>query len=239
MGQEISTIPRHVAIIPDGNRRWAKDKGIKTLDGHRAGVDMFEQVAEHAWKRGVEHLTMWGLSLDNLTKRSNTEVSWLMRMFRQEFGKLTDSEMIHRRRVSISVRGRWREKFPKGVTQAIDQAIKATSGYEERHLNFLLAYNGTDEMMEAIKGVVKEAKQHQRIRITDKKLESHLWTGDLPEVDLVIRTAGDPHLSNGFMMWKVADAELYFSDKMWPDFSSREFDKALRSFGQRRRMKGR
>ncbi len=238
MIEKIETIPRHVAIIPDGNRRWAKAKGLKTVDGHRAGIDMFEQVAEQAWQRGIEYLTLWGMSLDNLARRSSAEVSWLMSIFRREFIKLLDSEVIHKRQVRISVRGRWREKFPRKVIEAIDRAVEATSEYKERQLIFLLAYNGTDEMMEAINELVRDEKQSEQIRVTDKKLKARLWTGDLPEVDLVIRTGNDPHLSNGFMMWQAAHAELYFSDKMWPAFTPREFDRALKSYGQRRRMKG-
>lgn len=232
-----NSVPRHVAIIPDGNRRWAREHGLDVFVGHRRGVDAFEEVARRAAEREIKHLSLWGLSLDNLVKRSEEEVAWLFRAFKREFGKLTKSEEIHKRQTRIRVFGRWREKFPEAARQAMERAEEATKHYDKYFLNFFLAYNGTDEMVQAVQEMVDKARGRQ-LRVTPELIKEHLFTRELPPVDLVIRTAGEPHLSAGFMMWDVADAQLYFTDKYWPDFDEGEFDKALADFTGRARRFG-
>ncbi|HLD26052.1 MAG TPA: polyprenyl diphosphate synthase [Candidatus Andersenbacteria bacterium] len=234
----IDSIPRHVAIIPDGNRRWAKQQGLTAFRGHEKGVGIFEDIAEQAAERGVEHLSLWGMSLDNLTKRSVREVAGLLKIFQREFARLTTDPKIHERQTRINVFGRWREKFPMPVRREIEKTITATAGYTKRHLNFFLVYNGTDEMLQAVREITREARD-SKTNINAQTIKRHLFTKDLPPVDLIIRTAGDPHLSNGFMMWDAADAELYFTDTFWPDFSPAEFDAALAAYAQRRRRRGR
>jgi undecaprenyl diphosphate synthase len=231
-------IPRHVAIIPDGNRRWAKQQELTAVQGHEKGVAIFEDVAKHAAERGVEYLSLWGMSRDNFTKRSAQEVAGLLSIFKREFARLADDPGIHERQTRINVFGRWQDKFPASVRREIERAINATQQYTQRQLNFFLAYNGTDEMLQAVQDIVAQAAR-QPLRVTEKTIKQHLFTRDLPPVDLIIRTAGDPHLSNGFMMWDAADAELYFTDTFWPDFTAREFDSALAAFATRRRRRGR
>lgn len=235
---EITRVPRHVAIIPDGNRRFAKEKGKSVYEGHRAGASMFKEVAEQAAKRNIKYLSAWGMSLDNYTKRSIKEVAGLMRIFKREFERLEKDEGIHKRQTRVQVFGRWREKFPATVKKAIEKAIDATAGYDRYYLNFFLAYSGTDEMLTAMRQIVNKARVGKVKRITAKTIKQHLSTRDLPPVDLVIRTAGEPHLSAGFMMWDVADAQLYFTDKYWPDFTLAEFDKALTEYSKRERRLG-
>lgn len=227
-------IPRHVAIIPDGNRRWAKERLLTAFKGHKKGIGAFERVARHAVKRGVEYLSLWGMSIDNFTKRSKEEVAWLQRIFRIEFDKLKKSGEIHERQTKIQVFGRWQELFSVSARKAIEEAIDATKDYDKNYLNFFLAYNGTDEMLQAVQAIVDEGSK----KITADAIKKHLFTRDLPPVDLVIRTAGESHLSAGFMMWDVADAQLYFTDKYWPDFDEREFNKALREYEKRERRRG-
>jgi len=228
-------VPRHVAIIPDGNRRWAKEHRVTAFKGHEKGIGAFERVAWHANKRGVEHLSLWGMSIDNFTKRSVEEVAWLQRIFRTEFKKLAKSKDIHERQTRISVFGRWQELFSVSAKKAISEAMNVTKDYDKNYLNFFLAYNGTDEMLQAIQYIVDGGSK----KVTADVIKKHLYTRDLPAVDLVIRTAGEPHLSAGFMMWDVANAQLYFTDKYWPDFDEEEFDKALGEYGERERRKGR
>jgi undecaprenyl diphosphate synthase len=114
---------RHVAIILDGNRRWAKERGLGALEGHNKGLGSFEVVARHAADRGIEHLSLWGSSLDNLSKRSNEEVAWLLRVFRREFLRLAEDDEIHERQTKVRAFGRWREKFPGEVVAAIEVGI--------------------------------------------------------------------------------------------------------------------
>ena len=231
-------IPRHVAIIPDGNRRWARAQGLTAFDGHQEGVRAFEKVAAHAADRGVEHLSLWGLSVDNLTKRSPREVAGLLRIFREEFAQLAQSKSIHEQQTKINVLGLWEEKFPLPVKRAIESAIEATRGYDKHYLNFFLAYNGTDDMLRAVRSVMKAARQAPDLKVTARLLKQHLLTRDQPAVDLLIRTGGEPHLSAGFMMWDVADAQLYFTKALWPDFSEQLFDEALAEYAARERRFG-
>ncbi|PIT97967.1 MAG: di-trans,poly-cis-decaprenylcistransferase [Candidatus Andersenbacteria bacterium CG10_big_fil_rev_8_21_14_0_10_54_11] len=228
------TIPRHVAIIPDGNRRWAAQQGLSAFRGHEIGIAAFQEAARQAADRGVDHLSLWGMSLDNLTKRSPREVAGLLRIFRREFAQLAENAEIHERQTRINVFGRWREKLPAVVRREIEKALRVTENYDRHHLNFFLAYNGTDEMLEAVRAIVREAP----LRITAGTIKQHLFTRDLPPVDLIIRTGGEPHLSNGFMMWDAADAELYFTEKLWPEFTPETFDAALEDFTRRRRRRG-
>jgi undecaprenyl diphosphate synthase len=231
----LGSIPCHVAIIPDGNRRWAKENKLNAFKGHEKGLGAFEEVAKHAVDRGVEHLSLWGMSIDNFTKRSKEEVAWLQRIFSTEFKKLATSKDIHDRQTRIRVFGRWQELFSASAKKSIVEAVEATKDYDKNYLNFFLAYNGTDEMLQAVQSIVDEGEKE----VTEDVLKKHLYTRDLPPVDLVIRTGGEPHLSAGFMMWDVADAQLYFTDKYWPDFDEEEFDVALGDYGERKRRKGR
>ena len=231
-------IPRHVAIIPDGNRRWARQHGKTVNEGHEEGVRIFKDIARHAADSGVTYLSFWGMSLDNLRKRSAREVVGLLRIFRHEFRALADNKDIHERGIRINVLGRWRQKFPAPVRRAIEASISATQRYTKHVMTVFLAYNGTDDMLTAIRSVAEEARKSLYVRVTPALLKRHLVTRELPAVDLLIRTAGDPHLSAGFMMWDVADAQLHFTDAFWPDFTPKEFDGALAAYAARERRFG-
>jgi undecaprenyl diphosphate synthase len=234
-----NSIPKHVAIIPDGNRRWAKARGKIAYYGHKSGLDIFEEIALHGLDAGVQHISVWGMSADNIKNRSKTEITGLLALFRSHFQSLLESEEIDDRKVKINVFGQWEKKFPTVVKKPMYEAIAATKKYKEHSLNFLLAYNGTDEMLQSIQAITDLARSGKGPKkVTPALIKKNLYTKDLPPVDLVIRTAGDPHLSNGFMMWDVADAELFFSDKLWPDFNKKEFNKALKNYGDRRRKRG-
>ena len=230
-------IPSHVAIIPDGNRRWAKQRGQRAYYGHSRGVEAFEKLALYSFDQGVRCLSIWGMSRDNLKKRSRLEVLGLMRIFKDNFIKLAQSEEIKKREVKINVIGQWEKYFPLAVRKAINKAQTVTKDYRARNLNFLLVYNGTDEMVGAIQQIVEEGKD-QGVKISKKLIKNHLLTRDLPPVDLVIRTGGEPHLSNGFMMWDTADAELFFTDKYWPAFGTGDYQQALDDYAGRRRRRG-
>lgn len=229
-----SVVPKHIAIIPDGNRRWAEQHNTSVLEGHAAGAKTVRAISTHAADAGVTHLSLWGMSLDNFSKRSLHEVTGLLALFREEFQNLATSEDIHNRKVHVNVFGRWRERFPRHVTTAIQKAISATANYSNHYLNFFLAYDGTDEMAQAIQEIVSSGQE----KITGEIIKQHLFTKDLPPVDLLIRTGGQPHLSAGFMMWDIADAELYFTKTYWPAFDTKEFDLALTDFATRRRLRG-
>ncbi|MEK7499183.1 MAG: polyprenyl diphosphate synthase [Patescibacteria group bacterium] len=227
-------IPTHIAIIPDGNRRWAAENTMSPLDGHKQGAEVLRVIMPHAADTGVKYISIWGMSLDNFTKRSMTEVAGLLSLFRKEFLDLAVSDDIHTRKVRINVFGRWEEKFPKPVKNAIQKAIDATKDYSDHYMNFFLAYNGVDEMTRAIQNIVSEGVQN----VTPEVIKHHLFTKDVPPVDLIIRTGGEPHLSAGFMMWDVTDSQLWFTEKLWPAFSIQDFDEAIEEYSNRQRRKG-
>ncbi len=235
--KDTSNAPRHVVLIPDGNRRWARQRGLSAIAGHDKGLAAFEDAARHAAERGIKYLSLWGMSLDNFTKRGRDEVAWLLNFFRREFNKLATDREIHERQTKISVLGRWHQCFPEPVVSAIREAQAATKNYNRHFLNFLLAYNGTDEMVQAVQAIVDS--KAESVRVTPELIKQHLFTRQLPPVDLLIRAGGEPHLSNGFMMWDTADAQLYFTSRYWPDFDREEFDRALADFAARRRRRGR
>ncbi len=236
MTEPLTHLPRHVAIIPDGNRRWAKARGLKPWDGHTAGAQVTEHILRRAADLGIFSLSMWGSSLDNLAKRPFLEVQALFRIYKEYFAKLADSPEVHERQVRINFIGRWEEQLPAPIKKVLHRCLDATRGYSKHLVNFFLAYNGDEEMLSAIRAIA--ASELKPEEITPETVKQHLMTRDLPPVDLLIRTGGEPHLSAGFMMWDVADSQLYFTDKNFPDFDGDEFEKAIRDFDARGRRFG-
>ena len=230
-------IPTHVAIIPDGNRRWAKGKGLQPWEGHEKAAQNLEHILRAAFDLGIQYFTFWGSSVDNLKKRPFAEKRALLDIYKRYFRKLIDSEDIHRDEVRINVIGKWEEQFPESLKKVIHECVERTRHYKEYYLNFLLAYNGDDEMVEAMRKIAEKCKSN--VKITAQAIKENLMTKDLPPVDLLIRTGGEPHNSAGFMMWDVANAQLYFTELMNPDFGPEELKEAVRDYGRRGRRFGR
>ncbi len=221
---------RHVAIIPDGNRRWAKAQGKASWAGHEEGVKVFEKILRKAHEMNVHCISFWGMSTDNMTKREAAEVAVLLRLFETAIDQALSNPEFEKNDVRISIIGAWREKFPARLVQKFEKTIEASKNRTKHVLNLMLCYDGKSEMQQAF------AKAHEAKDSED--IKKFLWTRDLPPVDLVIRTAGDPHLSAGFMMWDTADAQLHFSEKLWPDFTPEDFEAALADFHSRERRFG-
>lgn len=234
---ELKNIPTHVAIIPDGNRRWAKKRGLAPWKGHEAGVKSFEKVLRENLDLGVKYVTFWGSSVDNLRKRPWREKKALLDIYRNNFLRLMDDKDIHGNEVKINVIGKWEEQFPAALKNIIRKCIRKTQRYKKHFLNFMLAYSGDEEMVEAANNLL--AKYRGKVkRITAKMIKEHLMTRDLPPVDLLIRTGGEPHNSAGFMMWDTANAQLYFSEVLWPDFDGKKMREAIEDYGRRERRYG-
>lgn len=236
MAKALDKIPIHVAIIPDGNRRWAKERGMKPWSGHEAGAKNTEKLIEKAHKLGVRHLSFWGSSIDNLTKRPFQEKKALLGIYEKYFKRILENEEIHKNKVKISCIGKWESQFPEGLKNVIYDCIRRTKNYSNYFLNFFLAYNGDDEMIEAIGGILKKCKAGQEI--TASIIKENLMTRDLPPVDLLIRTGGEPHLSVGFMMWDIANSQMYFSKKLYPDFGEKDLERAIEDYQERGRRMG-
>ena len=239
MEKEIKNIPKHIALIPDGNRRWARKKGFLPWLGHQAGTKALEKILDKALELKIPYFTFWGGSYDNLTKRSKTEVNFLFKVYTDRFRKVLKDERTHRNKMKINVLGRWREILPKKSQEAIEKAIEATKNYNRYFSTFLIAYDGTDEMLDCIQKIAKKTGGNP-VKITKNLIKENLWTKDLPPVDLVIRTGceSDPHLSAGFMMWDTTYSQLYFTQTFFPDFGQKEFEKIIEDYSKRERRLG-
>ena len=225
-----------MAIIPDGNRRWAKERNLQPWEGHRAGAETLEDLIVFAQNKGIKCLSFWGSSIDNLQKRPFQEKRALLEIYKEYFSKLLEGKGIHENKVKVNFIGRWREQFPESLKKILQEIIEKTKEYKDRNLNFMLAYSGIDEMKEAFEKIHKKYKAGTKI--TEKMIKENLMTSELPAVDLVVRTGGEPHLSAGFMMWDSANAQLYFSEEKFPDFKEKEFEEALLDYEKRQRRFG-
>ena len=231
-------LPQHIVLIPDGNRRWARKRGLPPFFGHRAGVKTTEKILKAALELKIPCLTFWGTSLDNITKRSPQEVKFLLNLFEAHFKKLIKVKEIHQNFVKVNVLGRWDKLFPEKVKRPIKKIIEKTKNYRNHQLTFLLAYSGVDEMTEAVKKITEAKNKNKNLKINEELIKNNLWTKGLPAVDLVIRTGGEPHWSMGMMMWDVADSQLYFTETLFPDFSPEEFKKAIKKYSETERRRG-
>lgn len=229
-------LPAHIAVIPDGNRRWARGRGLESWEGHEAGAKNTEAIIKKSREMGISCLSFWGSSLENLNKRPLREKQALLGIYQRYYQKLIESEEIHKYETKINIIGKWREQFPKKLVGILQKGIDSTKNYKNKNLNLFLAYNGDDEMIEAVKNIIKKGISHQKV--TAETIKNNLMTRDLPPVDLLIRTGGEPHLSVGFMMWDIANAQLYFPEKYYPDFDEKEFQKAIEEYQGRERRHG-
>lgn len=231
-----NNVPFHVAIIPDGNRRWARSRGLKPWKGHEEGARNIEELIKKAFDLGIRCLSFWGSSVDNLKKRPLEEKRALLGIYERYFQDLIGSEEIRKNEARINIIGKWREQFPTKLKKILEEGIEKTKHYRKYILNFFLAYNGDDEMLDAIRKIVKNAVAPGEV--TPELVKANLMTSQLPPVDYLVRTGGEPHLSAGFMMWDVADSQLYFSDKNFPDFKQEDFEESIMEYQRRGRRHG-
>lgn len=224
---------KHIAVIPDGNRRWAKSRSLKPWEGHTEGIKRFWDISESAVLFGVEHLTFWVASYDNLTKRSTVEIQFLIALLRNELQKSAVKEQLLKNQTRLRIVGEWNDIINDAkLAQKISNLEGETAHFNKTNITILFGYDGQREMLQAINSL-----EHGK-GVDDNALRSKLWTGFLPDVDLVIRTGGEPHWSAGFMMWLTANSQFYFTDMLWPDFEASELKKALEEFERRERRLG-
>jgi tritrans,polycis-undecaprenyl-diphosphate synthase [geranylgeranyl-diphosphate specific] len=231
------TVPRHVAIIMDGNRRFAQEIGLTTLEGHDKGRLKLEEVLNWCLDVGVKILTVYAFSTENLS-RDDGEVAYLMKAFAENFRRAGDDERVHKNQIRIRVFGKL-ELLPTEVREAIDYAESRTKAYGNYQLNLAVAYGGRQEIVDAIKSVVADAKAG-KVDVPDideSFFSKRLYTADIPDPDLVLRTSGEERISN-FLLWQLAYSELYFVDVFWPGFRKIDFLRAIRSYQMRQRRYG-
>src|SRR2546422_1554124 len=222
--------PRPVEVIMEGTRRFAREIGLgNVLDGHTKGRDKLEEVLEWCLDVGVRILTVYAFSTENI-RRESEEVQHLMHLFAENFRKVGDDERVHRHKIRVTVFGN-RELLPAEVIDAIEYAEARTKDYDQYRFNVAVAYGGREEILLAIRDVVRDAQAGKvdAHDIDEKFFSKRLYTADLPDPDLVLRTSGEERISN-FLLWQLAYSELYFVDVYLPGFRKIEFLRALRSY---------
>lgn len=241
MGKVEFSLPNHIAIIPDGNRRWAKENGLKPWEGHKEGADRIEELVREALNLGVKYLTFWGSSVDNLTKRSFQEKKALLGIYEEYFQKLIDSKEVYESEAKIIILGDWKNQFPQKLKDILEDGIEKTKNHSRHVLCFLLAYNGDEDMLLAFKKLVQKAQEtKEKIKVTKELITENLMTAQLPEVDFLIRTGvdGDPHNSAGFLMWQTQNTQYEFSSAKFPTYTKEKFTEALKKNSLRLRRRG-
>jgi len=229
----MKNIPNHVVLFPDGNRRWAKKRGLPGLKGHQKGHEKFKDFLSWCQKRGVKIITVFGFSTENW-KRSKKEVNYLMRLFLNGLKKKKEIDKFQKSGVKVKIIGQ-KKKLPKPLQKVISSVEKLTSQNKNFQLNLAVSYGGRWDILQAVKKIVQQKIPSGKI--TEDLLNSFLSTAGLPAPDLVIRAGGERRFSN-FLLWQAAYSELYFSPKLWPDFTEKDLDKALKDYNQRQRRFG-
>jgi short-chain Z-isoprenyl diphosphate synthase len=232
-------VPRHVAMVMDGNRRWARQQGYEdTRVGHRRGGEHLEEVLGWCAEAGIRHVTVFVASIDNLRKRDAGEVGYLMTVI---------EDVVADRLARGS--GRWRlhvagrpDTLPPSTAHALKEAVDATAARDtDSHLTIAVGYDGREEVTEAVRALLTDAAaagtgiDELAQTLTVEDIAGRLYTADRPDPDLVIRTSGEQRISAGFLMWQAAHSELYFCDVYWPGFRHVDFLRALRAYAARRR----
>jgi undecaprenyl diphosphate synthase len=231
----MTNIPHHVAIIMDGNGRWAKKRHLPKIAGHSAGVDSVREVIKGAKELGVKFLTLYAFSTENW-KRPKDEVSALFKLLENYIDKETNS--LHKNDIRLSAIGRI-EDLPRIVQEKLKQAMELTRDNKSLTLNLALNYGSRTEIVEAVRKIAKEC-QAGKLRpddIDEKTFEDNLYTKGIPDPDLLIRTSGEMRVSN-FLLWQISYAEIYVAKKLWPDFKKIDFKKAVMEYQRRDRRYG-
>lgn len=228
-------LPRHIAVIMDGNGRWAQQRGLPRIEGHRRGADSARAVTEECARLGIEQLTLYCFSSENW-KRPRPELDFLMSLL-VEYMVQQRAEVV-RRGVRVSVIGR-REGMPDEALREMDQTIAATRGNAGLHVCLAINYGGRAELADAVRAIARQV-QAGRLdpeHIGEQTIAEHLYTAGMPEPDLLIRTAGELRVSN-FLLWQISYAEIWVTDCCWPDFGVPQLHEAIRDYARRSRRFG-
>lgn len=235
---EKDKMPKHVAIIMDGNRRYSKLQGnMNAIEGHKRGVDTLENVLEWCIDLGIDIVTVYAFSTENF-KRSEDEVRDLMQLFVDSFLSISTNKKIHKNEVRLKAVGRL-DLFPEDVRDAIKDAEKSTENYDKRLINIAMGYDGRIEIVDAFKKLAQKVKlgELEPEDIDENMINENLYTAGLEDPNLVIRTSGEERLS-GFLLWQSSYSELYFTDSLWPELRKVDFLRAIRSYTERQRRFG-
>ena len=223
-------IPLHLVIIPDGNRRWAKEKGLKSIEGYKVvGYEHLESLFLEAKKAGVKYVSLWIFSAENW-KRPKSEIQFLFNHFLRNVDVLLEGSI--KNKVRVRHMGR-KDRLPKKIIESLEELEEKTKDFSDFNVQLCLDYGGRDEIVRAINKMLKLGKKN----ISEEEISEYLDTVDIPDVDMIIRTSGEKRTS-GFMPYQSRYAELYFEDKYFPDFTPGDLRKAIEEFGRRKRNFG-
>jgi len=231
-------IPKHIAIIMDGNRRYAAEVlDADTNEGHRKGEEKIEEMLWWCLELKIEYVTVYALSTENF-KRDKDEIDFIMSLSESALYRMADNKKIHENGVRIRVFGD-HATLPESVRVAIKYAEEKTSSYSNFNFNVAMAYGSRQEIVSAVKDIARKVADHELDveDITEDTLSEHLYTSEIPDPDLILRTSGEVRISN-FLLWQLAYSELYFTDVYWPGFRYIDFLRAIRSYQQRVRRYG-
>ena len=230
---QVKAVPRHIAIIMDGNGRWAKQRMLPRAAGHKRGVEIVREVVKACVARGVEYLTLFAFSSENW-RRPAEEVSMLKQLFIMALER--EAEKLHRNGIRLRVVGDI-APFGKKITDLVARAEQLTQANKSMTLTIAANYGGRWDLLQAMQRLI-ESRPEQRGGFTEEQLASHLAMAYAPEPDLFIRTGGEQRISN-FLLWQLAYSEFYFTDTLWPDFNAAALDQAIASYQRRERRFGR
>ena len=229
--RKLNRLPTHVAIVPDGNGRWAEKRRLPRLQGHRAGAENMYNMVQYLNEYPIKYISLYGFSTENWS-RPRVEVRGLFRLLENFIDRYIID--IHQRGIKLHHSGRLHE-LPKGLQRKINEAVMLTENNTGMLLNVAFNYGGRAEIVDAVRRILADGGSHQDI--DEATFGKYLYTADLPDVDLLIRTGDETRLSN-FLLWQTAYSEYYFTKVLWPDFSKEDIDKALLSYSQRKRRFG-
>lgn len=232
------SLPRHIGVIMDGNGRWAKQQGLKRSEGHKAGAKVFRTICDYAAELGIECMTFYAFSTENW-KRPADEVSAIMNLFRDYLSEAQEREEENKAK---GMRIRYigdRAALPEDIVNMIDLLESRSADKHSITINLAVNYGGRDELLHAVKEIAKkvEAGELKSDDISLKDIDGNLYTAGLPDPDLIIRPSGEYRLSN-FLIWQAAYSEFWFSDILWPDFTTDDLDKAIIDYSNRNRRFG-
>lgn len=235
MPEAASSIPRHVAVIMDGNGRWAGHRGLPRLKGHEAGAESVQAVMKASRDAGVEIVTLYAFSVENW-KRPEEEVSGLMSLLPRMLTK--HEKLLHENDTRLRAIGRL-DQLPSKTLKELHRVMAATAHHTKRQVVLALNYGGRAELTDAVRKIAAKVQKEELEpeAITDEVVSAHLYAPDLPDPDLMIRTSGENRLSN-FLLWQLSYAEFYFAPELWPDFREEAFNRALDVYAQRKRRFG-
>lgn len=233
--QSQGSIPEHIAIIMDGNGRWAKSKGNVRIYGHKVGVDSVRDIVEVCAQLGVKHLTLYAFSTENWN-RPEAEVGALMQILIQSLRR--EAKRLNKNNIRLTTIGQT-DRFSDSIKKALNEAMDLTKDNNRMQLCLALSYSGRWDIVQAVKKIAQKAAegQLQSEQINDDLISNHLVTASIPDPDLIIRTSGEFRISN-FLLWQLAYSELYITDTFWPDFRRDELYKAIESYQKRERRFG-